>query len=153
MLSAVTAGLIIAATTVTAAAARPARDAATPGGSATAAPAPARTAVLINGDRILAGPGTGRGVTVTNYYTDPSIANPIAITTGPDGALWFDNDNPVGSVGRITTTGQVSTYGSGIAYPNAIAAGPGGALWTISFRAEIVRGHHRRAGDHLHRCR
>jgi hypothetical protein len=64
VLSAVTAGLIIAATTVTAAAARPARDPARPV-APTAAPVPARTVVLINGDRIVAGAGTGhRSVTV-----------------------------------------------------------------------------------------
>jgi hypothetical protein len=59
------AGLIIAATTVTAAAAGPARDTARPGAPAAVAPVPARTVVLINGDRIVAGRGTGsRSVTV-----------------------------------------------------------------------------------------
>jgi len=76
---------------------------------------------------------------VTSYYTDPGINGPGQITTGPDGALWFDNDVQSGSVGRLTTTGQVSTYGAGISRPNAIAAGPDGALWTISDTGEIMR--------------
>jgi hypothetical protein len=56
VLPAVTAGLVMAATAVTAAAARPPRDTARPGALTAVAPAPARTVVLINGDRIVAGP-------------------------------------------------------------------------------------------------
>jgi len=60
----VTAGLLVV-TAVTTAAARPARDTAGPGVPAAAPPAPARTVVLINGDRMLTGSATGRqGVTV-----------------------------------------------------------------------------------------
>src|SRR5215472_13582373 len=77
--------------------------------------------------------------TVTNHYTTPGINGPGPTTTGRDGALWFGNDVSYGSVGRITTTGQVSTYGAGISWPNAIAAGPDGALWTISYTGEIMR--------------
>ena len=66
MLSAVTAGLFIVATAATAAAAGPARN--TPGSGAlttvTQAPAPARAVVLLNGDRIMAAPGTGRSIAV-----------------------------------------------------------------------------------------
>ena len=43
---------------------------------------------------------------VTNY-TDPSFNFPSGITAGPDGALWFTNDN---SIERITTDGVVSNY-------------------------------------------
>ncbi len=64
-LPAVTAGLVLAATVVTAAAVRPPRDPARPGAPAAVPQAAARTVVLVNGDRVLAGPGTGhRGVTV-----------------------------------------------------------------------------------------
>ena len=55
-------------------------------------------------------------------------ANPTAITTGPDGALWF-TDNA--GIGRITTDGTVTQFP--LPTPGAIAAnitsGPGGALW------------------------
>ena len=48
----------------------------------------------------------GAGVTT---FSDPSISYPYAITTGPDGALWFtDIDN--NSIGRITTAGVVTEY-------------------------------------------
>ena len=70
MLPAVTAGLFIVATAVTAAAAVTARNTPGPGALTTAAPAPApapapaRTVVLLNGDRIMAAPGTGRTIAV-----------------------------------------------------------------------------------------
>ena len=61
----ITAGLLIVATAATAAAAGPARNTAMPGVLTAVAPVPARTVVLINGGRIVAGPGTGhRSVTV-----------------------------------------------------------------------------------------
>ncbi len=62
---------------------------------------------------------------VTNYSA-PSISSPSGITAGPDGALWFTNDGSspfffggdglfstsgTGSIGRITTSGVVSSYG------------------------------------------
>ena len=44
---------------------------------------------------------------VTNY-TDPSINNPLGITAGPDGALWFTNHGN-DSIGRITPIGATVT--------------------------------------------
>ena len=45
---------------------------------------------------------------VTNY-TGTGIDQPIGITAGPDGALWFTNiaNN---SIGRISTAGVVTNY-------------------------------------------
>jgi hypothetical protein len=54
------AGLFIAITAVTAAAASPPQNKARPGAPAALAPATGGTVVLINGDRVVAGPGTGR---------------------------------------------------------------------------------------------
>lgn len=59
---------------------------------------------------------------------------PWGIATGPDGALWFTEDgNGLGAViGRITTSGAITTYSQGLssgircAY---ITPGPDGALW------------------------
>jgi len=71
---------------------------------------------------------------VTNYR-DPSIAYPIGIAAGPDGALWFTNTGgdaagDKGSIGRITTTGTVTNYTDPtINYPAAITAGPDGNMW------------------------
>ena len=65
---------------------------------------------------------------VTNY-TGTGIDQPLGITAGPDGALWFTNQGN-DSIGRITTTGAVTNYtGVGVDTPAAITAGPDGALW------------------------
>jgi virginiamycin B lyase len=79
--------------------------------------------------------------TITTY-TDPNICSPYAITTGPDGALWFTNyDCPStpqgsqysGSIGRLTTSGQVTVYTSpGLYVPYAITTGSDGAMWFVS---------------------
>jgi len=74
---------------------------------------------------------------VTNY-TDPSIADPLGIAAGPDGALWFTNHdytlkNNGGSIGRITTSGVVTSYGdSTIANPDSITTGADGAIWFVN---------------------
>ena len=64
---------------------------------------------------------------VTNVYTDPRIVMPASITAGPDGALWFTNWTN-NSIGRITTSGVVSSYG-GIDSPVGVTAGSDGTLW------------------------
>jgi streptogramin lyase len=57
------------------------------------------------------------------------IDSPEHITAGPDGALWFTNEFG-NSIGRITTSGQVTSFtGTDIDVPDGIAAGPDGALW------------------------
>ena len=80
---------------------------------------------------------------VVKSYTDPSIASPNGITTGPDGALWFTNGGgesltengtltqTQASIGRITTSGVVTNYidPSVDAEPTDIITGPDGALW------------------------
>ncbi len=59
-----------------------------------------------------------------------SVDGPWEIATGPDGALWFTENN-ANKIGRITTAGALTEYpvptlNSG---PLGIAAGPDGALW------------------------
>jgi len=71
---------------------------------------------------------------VVSNFTDPTISSPSGIAAGPDGALWFTNggDCPTeGAIGRITTTGALSSYNKGSKYGCAIAitTGPDGALW------------------------
>jgi hypothetical protein len=57
------------------------------------------------------------------------IDEPRGITAGPDGALWFTNAGS-NSIGRITTSGTVTSYTSTtIRSPAGITAGPDGALW------------------------
>ena len=41
-------------------------------------------------------------------YMDPSVDNPVGITAGPDGALWFTNAAN-NSIGRIPTVSRYAT--------------------------------------------
>lgn len=61
----------------------------------------------------------------------PRYTATTVITSGPDGALWF---NEIGSgsngIGRITTAGAITNFSRGVSSgPSSIAAGPDGALW------------------------
>ncbi len=79
-------------------------------------------------------PGTSDGI--TEYPLPVGISTtsgPSVIEAGPDGALWFGAQADTGYVGRITTTGQVTTYPvPDGAVPIAIAFGPGNTLWYIA---------------------
>jgi virginiamycin B lyase len=86
----------------------------------------------LEGNHGFHGPGSiGRIATsgVVSNFSNPAIDNPVGITTGPDGALWFTD---IGSdlIGRITAGGTISTYGGpAIDDPVGIVSGPDGALW------------------------
>ena len=93
---------------------------------------------------------------ITKYSFAPGVAPgstgstklpsaPQDITTGPDGALWFtvwvtNNTgkftlvNTGGHIGRITTSGQVSSFSSSkINGPMGLTSGPDGALWFTNY--------------------
>jgi virginiamycin B lyase len=77
---------------------------------------------------VLPGSVASAGGGVITSFTDSSIDRPTAITSGPDGALWFTNEAS-NSIGRMTTAGVVTNYpGAGI-NPYSITLGPDGALW------------------------
>jgi streptogramin lyase len=66
-----------------------------------------------------------------NAYSDDIIA-------GPDGNLWFTES--AGKVGRITTQGVITEFGSNLGSLYSIAAGADGNLWfTVRFTALIGR--------------
>jgi virginiamycin B lyase len=73
---------------------------------------------------------TTAGVVTNEYPTTTSGSSPVAIVSGPDGALWFV-ESDAGNVGRITTGGTMTEYPIPTAesVPTAIAVGPDGALW------------------------
>ena len=57
------------------------------------------------------------------------FATPAGITEGPDGALWFTAGfDSTAEIGRITTSGQITTYDVGEG-ADGITTGPDGALW------------------------
>ncbi len=100
-------------------------------------------AIWFAGIDINGGNAIGR-VTTSGVFSEYSgqpgqIGQVLGLTAGPDGALWFTNYSvpgdtgfyPYPPIGRITTGGTITTYGS--AYDEegamAITAGPDGAMW------------------------
>lgn len=73
------------------------------------------------------------GPPVITEYSVPTIpSNPLGITAGPDGTLWF-TEFAANKIGRITTgaTPGISEYSipSSMSIPYGIAVGPDHALW------------------------
>jgi streptogramin lyase len=77
--------------------------------------------------------GTGANGTVAGSLTAYStgIAAGAALTriaAGPDGALWFTENNK-SKIGRITTSGTVTEYSTTVGSPKDIVAGLDGNMW------------------------
>jgi streptogramin lyase len=73
--------------------------------------------------------------TITEFFISGS-SQPQGIVAGPDGNLWFTQEAGHGSIGRITTSGEVSEFEAGLtsgSKPLGIAAGSDGALWFTEF--------------------
>ena len=57
----------------------------------------------------------------------------------PDGNLWYTGSNS-NEIGRITPSGEVTTFDAEVNYPDGIAQGPDGNLWyTGKLSGEIGR--------------
>ena len=56
------------------------------------------------------------------------------IAPGPDGNIWFTNDNAGNYIGRVTMRGKVTAFpiATPSAHPDTIVRGPDGALWSTS---------------------
>ena len=69
----------------------------------------------------------------------------FGITVGPDGALWFTEENG-DKIGRITTAGDITEYPIPTvpAAPSEITTGPDGALWFTESGANRDRPYHDR---------
>ena len=67
------------------------------------------------------------------FQLPPADGVPVAITSGPDGALWFLLT--IGQIGRISTTGTVTLFipptATSFGGSNTIALGPDGNLWFL----------------------
>ncbi|MDE2571938.1 MAG: PDZ domain-containing protein [bacterium] len=68
--------------------------------------------------------------TTTEYAIPGVLITPTGITSGPNGSLWFTEDDG-NSIGQITTGGAFSIYPvvTGKAHPHDIVVGPDGNLW------------------------
>jgi streptogramin lyase len=66
-------------------------------------------------------------------------SGPVGIAAGPDGALWFTEQN-VNQIGRITTAGSVSEFlvPTANSEPFRIAPGPDGAMWFTEISANKI---------------
>jgi streptogramin lyase/phosphodiesterase/alkaline phosphatase D-like protein len=65
-------------------------------------------------------------------YSAANGSEPSTIAAGPDGNLWFTESGGKGAIGRITTSGTITSFTSGLTQngqPEDIAAGPDGNLW------------------------
>jgi CSLREA domain-containing protein len=68
--------------------------------------------------------------TITEFATPSPDLPPYAITSGPDGALWFTYRYAyINRVGRISTSGVASEFCSYTGEGTAITSGPDGNLW------------------------
>jgi virginiamycin B lyase len=100
-------------------------------------------AIWFAGDNFNGGNAIGR-MTTSGVFTEYAgqagqIGQVLGLTAGPDGALWFTNYSvpgdygfyPYPSIGRITTAGVVTTYGSPYVTEGAmgITTGSDGAIW------------------------
>lgn len=79
---------------------------------------------------LMAVPTRAGAVQITEFPLEED-SKPLFITAGPDGNMWFTNRG-TNTIGRITMSGEVTSYGLGIT-PKAdltgIVAGPDGNLW------------------------
>lgn len=71
-------------------------------------------------------------------FSLPPNSEPVSITRGPDGNLWFTNDGLIpartpGGIGRITPKGKVTLFSSSTPEDTlgGIVSGPDGNLWFI----------------------
>lgn len=103
-----------------------------------------RVAVLVAAALI-----AGAGASPAPAATDPAppvltfsgaeseIVGPFALTTGPDGAIWFANNGS--SVGRMAPDGTITSFRHvNLSRPNGIVTGADGNLW-LTADAALVR--------------
>ncbi len=76
---------------------------------------------------------------IQEFDTVNPIAGPHAITTGPDGNLWFTETNAA-RLGRISTDGTVQVEFPISNGANDITSGPDGNLWFTEFGAANLIG-------------
>jgi sugar lactone lactonase YvrE len=80
-----------------------------------------------------------RGQQITEFPTPSRLSDPVFITLGPDGALWF-TESGLGKIGRITTNGVITEFPATAQANNVqgIASGSDGNLWFTEIDANAV---------------
>jgi streptogramin lyase len=83
--------------------------------------------------------GIARAQQIVEFPVPTAASEPLGITAGPDGAVWF-TENSGNRIGRITTGGVVSEFPipTAASSPSRITAGPDGALWFTEFNANKI---------------
>jgi streptogramin lyase len=74
-------------------------------------------------------------VTITGYPVPTAGSYPSGITAGPDGNLWFTEQN-INQVGQITTAGVITPFAA-VASPS-IVTGPDGNLWFTDYFGQAI---------------
>ena len=79
-------------------------------------------------------------VTIHEFSVPTAGGQPLGITNGPDGNLWFAEQTG-NNIGRITTGGVITEFALPTAYsfPVAITSGPDGNLWFTEQNIKIGR--------------
>ena len=69
-------------------------------------------------------------------------AKPLGIAAGPDNALWYtDNGCGISRIGRMTTTGAITQYTTGLSFGAGLAEivlGPDNAMWFTESSANLA---------------
>ena len=74
---------------------------------------------------------------LTSFPIPTENSSPNDIIVGADGNLWF-TEGGGGKIGRITTSGVITEFGTGLTLPFSIANGPDGNIWfTQRFTQQI----------------
>ncbi|NUR78787.1 MAG: hypothetical protein HOQ28_21175 [Thermoleophilia bacterium] len=94
--------------------------------------------VVVSGAASGGGAATSAAISI-RMFRAPTIAGPVALTAGPDRAVWFTNER-ARSVARITIAGSVTApLASAISAPGAITTGRDGALWFVEGGSTLAR--------------
>ena len=71
-------------------------------------------------------------LTINEFPTPTPGSSPYFITAGPDGNLWF-TENQANKIGQITSSGLIAEFPilpvSSHAFPTGITTGPDGNVW------------------------
>ena len=83
--------------------------------------------------------GAAGAATITEFPIPTASNQPLGITAGPDGALWF-TELTRNEIGRITTAGTITEFPIPTASSRAlgITAGQDGALWFIESNSNKI---------------